>query len=104
MDVHFIGKDVEALYTKGTCRAYRELERTVINKFFSAIAIIDAATTTHDIMAHPSYRFEKLQGYEKRYSMRLSIKWRLEMEVDWTNETKTVGIFGIDEISNHYGD
>ena len=52
----------------------------------------------------PSLKFEKLSGTNNRHSARLNRQYRLEMIIDWTNEKMTVGIIGIEEMSNHYGD
>jgi len=49
-----------------------------------------------------SYKFEKLAGYNSRYSIRLNKKYRLEIEIEWIDNKHTIGIFGIDEISKHY--
>jgi len=50
-----------------------------------------------------SLNFERLQGYPNRYSARVTIKYRIEMEIDWENQEKTVGLVGIVELSGHYG-
>ena len=62
---------------------------------------IDAAEDIHDLWNDPSLNFKK---YEKHYSMRLTHKYRLEMEVKWMNDQKTIGEFHLFKISNHYGD
>jgi len=43
-----------------------------------------------------------MKGASSRYSLRINRTYRLEVEIDWENEEKTVGIVGIDEISKHY--
>jgi len=52
----------------------------------------------------PPLHFEKLQGYKNRYSLRVTLKWRLEFEIEWKNEEKTIGKIYICELSQHYGD
>jgi len=52
---------------------------------------------------HPSLNFEKMQGYKNRYSARLNKKYRLEMTIRWINDKCTIGIIGLEDISNHYG-
>lgn len=66
------------------------------------MAAIDAATDIHDFQQRPSLNFERMQGTESRFSLRINRKYRLEVEIDWENEEKTIGILGIDEISTHY--
>jgi len=64
---------------------------------------IEAANTIHDLWNTPSLNFEYLKS-EKIYSIRLDGGYRLEFDVEWTNEEKTTGKFLIKEISKHYGD
>lgn len=78
-----------------------KLPKVIVDKFFSTIQKIDAAVSIHDLWRDPSLNFEK---YKKYYSMRLSGKYRLEMEIEWINEEKTIGKFFLIRISNHYGD
>jgi len=44
-----------------------------------------------------------MQGYKNRYSARLKKKYRLEMTIRWINDKCTIGIIGLEDISNHYG-
>jgi proteic killer suppression protein len=50
----------------------------------------------------PSLHFERLRGTEKRFSLRITRKYRLEVEIDWEIEEKTMGIVEIEELSKHY--
>ncbi len=101
MEVHILNKNLEKLYTKGKSKKY-PLPQQVIRSFFEVIDILQAAKDIHDLQNKPSLNFEKLIGTTKRYSLRLSRKYRLEVSIDWENEKKTIGIIGIEEISNHY--
>lgn len=65
---------------------------------------LEAAIDIYDLWKTASLNFEKLEGSQSRYSVRLSKKWRLEMEIDWENKEKTKGTICIVEISKHYGD
>ena len=40
----------------------------------------------------------------KRYSMRMDRTWRLEMEIEWTNDDCSIGIIGLYDLTKHYGD
>ncbi len=100
LDICIVNKDLKELYTSGKSRKLR-LRPEIIDKFFAAIQKIDAARDIYDLWADPSLNFKK---YEKHYSVRLSGKYRLEMEVKWMNPENTIGEFHLFEISNHYGD
>lgn len=101
MEAYFTNKELEKLYTTGKSRKY-PLQADVSRKFVMCVTKIMAAETIHDFWQDPALNFEKLYGTTNRYSMRLNRKYRLEMEIDWQNEVQTIGIVGIEDISNHY--
>lgn len=103
MEFEFRNKNLEALYTKGKHSKYR-LQQGTLNKFFMRIQQIEAANTIHDFWKTPSLNFEKLEGFQNHYSIRVDKIYRLELEIDWSNEEKTVGKVFILELSKHYGD
>ena len=100
MDVYIDDKELEKLYVTGKSKKLK-LRLEIIDKFFATIQKIDAAKDIYDLWKDPSHSFKK---YEKNYSIRLSGKYRLEMEVKWMNNEQTIGEFHLFEISNHYGD
>ena len=98
---YFKNKELEKLYTTKKSKKYK-LEQHVIGGFFEVVAIIRAAKDIYDFRKKPSLNFKKMQGTKNRYSLRIDKKYRLEVEIDWEDKHKTVGIIGIDEVSNHY--
>jgi toxin HigB-1 len=103
LNVHLNDKELIKLYETGSSKKLK-LPDIVIDKFFATIQKIESATNIHDFWNNSGLRFEKLKGYTNRYSMRLTGKYRLEMEIEWKNTENTIGEFIILEISNHYGD
>lgn len=101
MDFRFDNKDLEKLYTDGKSKKYR-LPEDITDKFFARIQQIEAARDIYDLWNDKGLNFEKLQGYESRYSMRLKLKYRMEMIVEWQNNEKNIGEFIIIDITNHY--
>jgi len=101
MEIRFGNKELEKLYTTGKSKKYR-LPNDILDKFFARIQQIEAANSIFDLWNDKGLNFEKLQGTENSFSMRLKIKYRLEMEIDWKNKEMTIGDFIITEISNHY--
>ena len=99
---YFKNKNLQELYTTQKSKKYK-LDLHVVRKFIEVITSILAAKDIYDLWNEPSLKYEKLKGDKNRYSFRIDRKYRLEVEVDWENEEKTIGIIGIDEISNHYG-
>lgn len=101
MDFRFDNKELEKLYTEGKSKKYR-LPNDIIDKFFARIQQIEAAHDLYDLWNDRGLNFEKLQGYESRYSMRLKLKYRLELIVEWKNNEKSIGEFIIIDITTHY--
>lgn len=104
MTIIFNNTELLELYETGQARKYRKVPQHVVRKFPRAVEVLRAAQVIQDIWRFPGYRFERLEGYPNRYSMRLDRTWRLEMSIDWDDDTCTVGIIGLEELSAHYGD
>lgn len=103
MNVHINDKELIKLYEAGSSRKLR-IPENVIDKFFATIQKIESATSILDFWKDSGIKFEKLKGFKNRYSMRLTGKYRLEMEINWENPEQTIGEFIIMKISSHYGD
>lgn len=102
MEIRFTNKKLEALYTEGKSAKYK-LDDRVLQAFFEVVAILEAAHDIYDLWSQPSLNFERLKGSPKGYSARLTKQYRLTMSVEWLNKEMTVGILGLEDISNHYG-
>lgn len=101
MDFTFRNKELEKLYTTGKSKKLR-LPADIIEKFFARLQQIEAANDIYDLWNDKGLNFEKMVNTENSYSMRLKIKYRLEMDIDWKNNELTIGDFIITDISNHY--
>jgi plasmid maintenance system killer protein len=102
LKVVFINEELERLYERGRSRKYR-LDEGTIKRYSLVVRWLQVAVDIYDLWKQPSLKFEKLQGYERRYSARVTLKYRLEMEIDWEDSEQTVGIIGIIDLSKHYG-
>jgi toxin HigB-1 len=100
LEVHIDDKELVRLYESGKSKKLK-LRQEIIDKYFATIQKIDAANDIYDLWHDPSLNFEK---YKKHYSIRLTGKYRLEVEIKWMNDEKTIGEFHLVAISNHYGD
>lgn len=101
MNFTFKNKELEKLYITGKSKKLK-LPNDIIEKFFARIQQIEAANDIYDLWNDKGLNFEKMTNTENSYSMRLKIKYRLEMDIDWSNEELTIGDFFITDISNHY--
>jgi len=79
--IGFGDKDLQKLYESGESRKFRLPKHIVLN-YIKRIEAIKAAETIGDLMVMRSYKFEKLQGYSNRYSMRINDQYRLEMTLE----------------------
>jgi proteic killer suppression protein len=101
MNFTFRNKELEKLYVTGKSKKLK-LPNDIIEKFFARLQQIEAANDIYDLWNDKGLNFEKLTNTENSYSMRLKIKYRLEMDIDWSNNELTIGDFVITDISNHY--
>jgi len=101
LEIEFKNKKVLELYQKGGSEKY-SFGRTVVEKFSSRIEALQAAAGIYDLWQSPSLHFEKLEGHDSRYSVRIDRKYRLEFNIEWTDIKKTTGKVIIINISKHY--
>jgi plasmid maintenance system killer protein len=90
------------VYEKGRSGKYKFIDKAMAAKFVERVGRIEAAVTIYDLRVPPSMKFEALEGYVNRFSIRLDGKHRLEFEIDFENEEKTVGFVRIVAVSKHY--
>ncbi len=104
MEIDFVNKDLEELYTKGRSKKYKEVPLNIVQKMVRAVEVLKSSSSIQEIWKFPAYKFEKLQGND-RYSMRMNIVWRLELTVKWIDEKKVhVEIINLEDLTKHYGD
>ena len=103
MEVCIDDKEIERLYTTGRSKKLK-LPHHVVDKFFATVQKIEAAVTINDFWHDKGLKFKKIKGEKSVYSMRLSRKYRLEMKVKWSNGERTIGVFSLIAITNHYKD
>lgn len=99
--VYLADKKLKRLYETGHSPKLK-LPAEIIEKFFATVQKIEAAENIQDLRADRGLNFEKLRGSSDSYSMRLNLKYRLEMRVSWSDEKQLVGVFYLKTISNHY--
>ena len=103
MEVKFLNDELKLLYQTGSSKKYKTVPEQVTKKLVRAVDVLSAATAIQDVWNFPAYHFEHLEG-NKRYSMRMDRTWRLEMEIEWTNDECSIGIIGLYDLTKHYGD
>lgn len=101
MEVKFKNEHLKELYSTGKSKKYRAVPVEVIKKLPRVVIILEQIQVIQEIWKYPGYNFEKLEGVNQ-YSIRLGRTWRLIMEINWTNEEKTIGIIGLEDLTHHY--
>lgn len=97
MEVSYRTRELERCYTESK-RATKKWGADVARKYVTRIGELRAAATLQDLRDLRSLRFHALQGdRDEEYSIRLTVQWRLIVEVD--EESKTIVIR---EVTNHY--
>lgn len=97
MIFQFENTDLADLYYEGKGKeAYPDY---VVTAFFKKMQKIKSASNESDLRAMKSNHFEKLEGEENKYSIRLNEQYRLIFGLKKDGVCK---IMLIKEISNHY--
>jgi plasmid maintenance system killer protein len=102
MEWDFADKHLLELYEKGRSKKYKFIDRSLAKKFVERVGRIEASVNIYDLREPPSMKFESLEGYSNRFSIRLDRQCRLEFEIDFNNEEKTAGVVRILTVSKHY--
>lgn len=102
MEVDIGNKNLINLYEKGSNSKYRFVDKNLYRKFLERINRLVAANDINDLRNPPSNRFEKLVGYDNKFSIRLDKKHRLEFIINFIDDSKTKGNVLIIDITKHY--
>lgn len=98
----FADRHLQDVYEKGKSRKYPFIDKLLARKFVERIGRIESAEDINDLRTPPSMHFEALNGFENRFSIRIDLKHRLEFEIDFEDEKRTVGSVRVITVSKHY--
>ena len=101
MDFDFADKHLIEFYQTGKSKKLK-LGKDIAKGFVERVGRIAAAVNINDLWTPPSMKFEKMKGYDNRFSIRINKQYRLEFSIEFTDESKTEGQVLILTISNHY--
>ncbi len=97
MRFQFENSDLSDLYYED--KGKETYPEYVVTAFFKKMQTIRAAANENDLRAIKGNHFEKLEGEENKYSIRLNQQYRLIFSLE---KDGTCTIMLIKEISNHY--
>ena|SRR5579872_4045380 len=96
MDVQFDDPNLDRLETDPTFTAGHDA--SAVKGFRKVMQVIRAATDERDFYAMKSLHYEKLKGGRShQQSLRITIKWRLIVELEGNAPNKIVRIKGIED-------
>ncbi|MDD3378302.1 MAG: type II toxin-antitoxin system RelE/ParE family toxin [Candidatus Riflebacteria bacterium] len=98
MDFEIEKKELIELYTTGKSK---KLPPGIAEKFADRIERIRASVTIDDLRVPPSMNFEKMQGHDNTFSIRLNQKYRMIFRVEFADEEMKTGKVFIKEIWDH---
>ena len=101
MEYEFADRHLRDLFTTGHSRKLR-LPPGLAQTFVERVQRIEAAATIYDLRTPPSMEFERLEGSQNRFSIRLNRQYRLEFEIAFEDTERTRGSVVILTISKHY--
>ena len=102
MQVTFADQHLEALYRTRTSPKGK-LPADVVRRFCGRVQILEAAESIHDLQCSGSLHFERLRGFENRFSLRVNLQYRLEIEIEFEDKGRTRGVVSVVKLSPHYG-
>jgi plasmid maintenance system killer protein len=73
----------------------------IAEKFLDRIERIKASVTIDDLRVPPSMNFEKMQGYENTFSIRLNQQFRLIFRIEFNNNQMKTGKIIVTDIWDH---
>jgi len=88
----FADKDLKLLYETGENQKF-SYPAEIVRSFVKRVDAIGSAVTTRDLWKMRSNKFEKMKGYDNRYSMRINDQYRLEMTLEEEGGQKKFKIF-----------
>ncbi|NQW24686.1 MAG: type II toxin-antitoxin system RelE/ParE family toxin [SAR202 cluster bacterium] len=95
MEVRFASKNLEEL--ECDAEATGGFSPAIVKAFRKRMQFIRAAPDERDFYAWKSLHFEKLEARPEQHSMRLNGQFRLIIELEIEEHTKTVVILGIED-------
>ena len=95
MEVRFADKHLEQL--EGDAEATGGFSQAIVKAFRKRMQFIRAAPDERDFYAWKSLHFEKLETRPGQHSMKLNDQFRLIIEFESGENTKTVVVVGIED-------
>jgi proteic killer suppression protein len=101
MTVIFDNDYLENLYEGKPISGKPRFDKAVIKQFVTKINILKNVENSYALRPFRSLNFEKLEGYQNLYSIRVNIHYRIEFRLEDDRATLLEVAF-IEELSNHY--
>jgi plasmid maintenance system killer protein len=101
MEVVFLNKHLEELFKNGCSNKFK-FDSSIVEKYIEAVQFLMMVDDIHQIWKKTSLKFEHLSGKRKNEaSIRINIKYRLIMDVEYIDEKQTIAILGLTDLTAH---
>ncbi|RZK72104.1 MAG: addiction module killer protein [Pedobacter sp.] len=101
MIVSFDNDYLEPLYEGQEVKGKPRFSQSVIKSFITKVNILKYVDNSHGLRAYRSLNFEKLEGNENLYSIRIDRRYRLEFRLESYGVT-LLEMVVIEDLTNHY--
>ncbi|MBU1107095.1 MAG: type II toxin-antitoxin system RelE/ParE family toxin [Candidatus Riflebacteria bacterium] len=100
MEFEIEDKALIELFTTGRS-SKKSFPPGIARKFVERIRTIEAASSIDDLRVPPSMQFERLQGFQNLFSIRLNQQFRLIFRLEFDDDTKRTGKAFVTDIWDH---
>lgn len=101
MLVSFDSSYYENLYEGKPVAGKPKFDSKIIKQFIIKIEILKNAKDSNSLRSFKSLNFEKLEGFENLYSVRINRSFRIEFRLE-NDEITLLEMVLVERISNHY--
>lgn len=101
MIVIFDNDYLEKIYEGKPVSGKPRFDKTVVKQFIAKVNIMKNVENSHALRPFRSLNFEKLEGHDNLYSIRVNIQYRIEFRLE-NDQATLLEVAFIEELSNHY--
>jgi len=99
MGVIFKHKKLKELYEKRNRPRKYGFENYIIEEFIQIVDDLNEINNLHDLYEHKSWHFKR---FEKHYSIRVSLRYRIELQLTFSESNDIIGDVTILKFTYHY--
>ena len=104
MEIQFDKEYLRELFYKGKCSDKKHrFQPQIVKRYVDRINILESVSRVEEPYRYNSLHYEVLKGEKQRISsIRVNNQYRIEFMVEQSEDSASVNICNITELSNHY--